>query len=135
LNSETVRGLAKATDSKRFAFDAYRRLLEMYGDVVLGIPHDAFEKSLEGLKSVTGKDKDTDFTSDDLEKLCKMYKKVYDDHNEEFPEDPYDQLKVSCYPGNVRCYWPSWASSYCMLFDFYYSLGMHQGCLRVIELQ
>lgn len=94
LNRDTVTGLAKATESKRFAYDAYRRLLDLYGDVVLGIPHDDFEKRMKQLKSETRKEKDTDLTAEDLEKLCKMYKDVYDEHSKAFPEDPYEQLKV-----------------------------------------
>ena len=94
LNSDTVKGLARATNNKRFAYDAFRRLLDMFGDVVLGIPHEAFEKRLNNLKRETGKEKDIEFTADDLERLCNEYKKVYKEKNEVFPEDPYDQLKA-----------------------------------------
>lgn len=100
-----MKGLAKASKSKRFAYDAYRRLLDMFGDVVLGIPHEAFEERLEKLKKETGKQEDVQFTGDDLEKLCCEYKKVYVEHNQIFPEDPYEQLK-QC----IRAVFGSWNS-------------------------
>lgn len=105
LNSDTVKGLAKATSNKRFAYDAYRRLLDMYGDVVMGIPHEDFEKKLKKLKMETGKQEDTEFTGDDLEKLCDAYMEVYLEHNEVFPENPYDQLK-NC----IKSVFGSWKS-------------------------
>jgi pyruvate, orthophosphate dikinase len=105
LNSDTVKGLAKATNNKRFAYDAFRRLLDMFGDVVLGIPHEAFEKRLENLKQETGKQEDIEFTADDLEKLCEEYKKVYEENNLAFPEDPYDQLKAC-----IKAVFLSWNS-------------------------
>lgn len=105
LNAKTVKGLAKASNNKRFAYDAYRRLLDMFGDVVLGIPHDAFERRLEKLKRETGKVDDTEFTADDLEKLCELYKEVYVEHKQVFPEDPYDQLKAC-----IKAVFGSWMS-------------------------
>ena len=98
-----MEGLAKATNNKRFAYDAYRRLLDMFGDVVLGIPHEAFEKELEKLKLKRRVRDDTDFSADDLEALCDAYHKVYIQYDKEFPEDPYDQLKAC-----VKAVFSSW---------------------------
>lgn len=106
LNSDTVKGLAAASNNKRFAYDAYRRLLDMFGDVVLGIPHEAFEKRLALLKKRTGKREDTEFTADDLERLCEDYKLVYEEYNEVFPEDPYDQLRAC-----IKAVFGSWKSA------------------------
>mmetsp|Transcript_10443 Transcript_10443/g.15358 ORF Transcript_10443/g.15358 Transcript_10443/m.15358 type:complete len:955 (+) Transcript_10443:137-3001(+) len=103
LNSETVEGLAKATGNPRFAYDAFRRLLDMYGDVVLGIEHEAFEEKMEQIKDEEGVFDDTELSVDALKRLAVEYKKVYTDHGMEFPEDPYDQLK-SC----VRAVFGSW---------------------------
>lgn len=97
--------MAKASNNKRFAYDAYRRLLDMFGDVVLGIPHEAFERRLEKLKKETGKTEDTDFTADDLENLCEEYKMVYVESNQVFPEDPYEQLKAC-----IKAVFGSWMS-------------------------
>ena len=105
LNSDTVKGLAAASNNKRFAYDAYRRLLDMFGDVVLGIPHEAFERRLAQLKKTTGKKDDTEFSADDLEVLCEQYKLVYKEHNKEFPEDPYDQLRAC-----IKAVFGSWES-------------------------
>lgn len=105
LNRETVKGLAKATNNKRFAYDAYRRLLDMFGDVVLGFPHSAFEKRLEKLKRECGHTEDTDFTGDDLERLCDLYYEVYDEFGQVFPEDPMDQLKAC-----IKAVFGSWNS-------------------------
>ena len=77
----------------------------MFGDVVLEIPHEAFEKRLEKLKKETGKQEDTEFTADDLEKLCSEYKEVYVEYNQIFPEDPFDQLKAC-----IKAVFGSWNS-------------------------
>lgn len=98
-----MEGLAKATGNPRFAYDAFRRLLDMYGDVVLGIEHDAFEEKMEQIKDEEGVFDDTELSVDALKRLTVEYKKVYTDHGMEFPEDPYDQLK-SC----VRAVFGSW---------------------------
>jgi pyruvate, orthophosphate dikinase len=98
-----VEGLARGTNNKRFAYDAYRRLLDMFGDVVLGIPHDAFERRLEKLKLKKRVRDDTDFSAEDLVELCDSYKEVYTDFGKVFPEDPYDQLKAC-----VKAVFSSW---------------------------
>lgn len=94
LNKETVQGLAKATSNKRFAYDSYRRLLDMFGDVVLGIPHEAFESKLAALKKKKNVTDDLHLTADDLEELCSMYYTVYQEYGKEFPQDAYDQVRA-----------------------------------------
>lgn len=97
--------MAKATNNPRFAYDAYRRLLDMFGDVVLGMPHEDFERRLEKVLKETGKTADTEFNVDDLKKLCEEYKQVYTENNHVFPEDPFDQLKAC-----IRAVFGSWNS-------------------------
>ena len=105
LNDETVVGLAQATGNKRFAYDAYRRLLDMFGDVVLGIPHEAFEAKLAALKAKVGVLHDVDLTAGHLEELCQVYQSVYTEHGKEFPQDPMDQLKAC-----IQAVFRSWNS-------------------------
>jgi len=77
LNDTTVGALAKATKNPRFPYDAYHRLLDMFGDVVLGLPHEAFEEKMDHLKYKTGAVNDVDFTADHFEELAEFYKQVY----------------------------------------------------------
>eukprot|EP00980_Cylindrotheca_fusiformis_P003579 scaffold794_cov131-Cylindrotheca_fusiformis.AAC.3 len=105
LNAKTVDALAKATDNPRFAYDAYRRLLDMFGDVVLGMAHEAFEEKMSYLKKETGAVHDIDFTADQLKELVQLYKDVYKESGEVFPEDPYDQLRAC-----IKAVFRSWNS-------------------------
>ncbi len=92
LNDETVRGLAAAAD-ERFAYDSYRRFVQMYGDVVLEIPHDRFESRLEDLKDDRGVDNDTELTGGDWKNLIREYFEIIQDQTgRPFPQDPHDQL-------------------------------------------
>mmetsp|Transcript_50576 Transcript_50576/g.93508 ORF Transcript_50576/g.93508 Transcript_50576/m.93508 type:complete len:925 (-) Transcript_50576:171-2945(-) len=106
LNEEAVEGLAKATNNPRFAWDSYRRLLDMYGEVVLGIPHEDFEKRFDKIKADAGAVNDVDLDVSSLQKLCKEYKEVYTENGQEFPSDPFEQLK-SC----VKAVFGSWNSA------------------------
>lgn len=105
MNDKTVEGLAKATGNKRFAYDAYRRLLDMFGDVVLGLPHEDFEAHLKALKAKVGVENDVDLTADQLEELCKSYLKVYEKYDAIFPTDPVEQLKAC-----IKAVFGSWNS-------------------------
>jgi pyruvate,orthophosphate dikinase len=92
LNDETVRGLVAMAD-ERFAFDSYRRFIQMYGDVVLGIPHDRFEHRLDAEKEAAGIRLDTELTSQCLQRVVAGYLEIVDDHiHEPFPQDPQEQL-------------------------------------------
>jgi len=92
LNDETVKGLAEATNNERFAYDAYRRFIQMFGDVVLKIPHEEFEKKLQKIKDEKGVKLDTELNAEDLKKLVELYKELYKEHGKEFPQDPEKQL-------------------------------------------
>ncbi len=92
LNDETVRGLAAAA-TERFAYDSYRRFIQMYGDVVLEIPHERFESRLEDLKDDRGVDQDTELSASDWRSLIREYFEIVEDHTgRPFPQDPHEQL-------------------------------------------
>ncbi|CAE7333040.1 ppdK [Symbiodinium sp. CCMP2592] len=93
LNDQTVEALAKKSGDRRFAFDSYRRFVQMYSDVVLGIEISHFEKHLERAKEKRGVKQDCELPAEDLEKLVKSYKAVVQlELGEDFPEDPKAQL-------------------------------------------
>ncbi|ANQ53280.1 pyruvate phosphate dikinase [Thermosipho sp. 1063] len=92
LNDETVKGLARLTNNERFAYDAYRRFLQMFGDTALGISHAEFEKALEARKKAKGVKLDVELDAEDLKALVEDYKKIYEKFGKEFPQDTYKQL-------------------------------------------
>ena len=93
LNDETAEGLAKLTGDDRFAYDSYRRFIQMYGDVVLGVDHGLFEDRLEDMKMSLGLFEDTDLTGENLRQLVEDYKEiVLEELDEAFPQDPRQQL-------------------------------------------
>ena len=95
LNDQSVVGLANATGNERFAYDAYRRLLNMYGDVVMGVDHHAFEAEFDKIKKSQGVKLDTDVDAAGLIKLCDAYKKVIKKHaGQPFPQDAMKQLEL-----------------------------------------
>ena len=92
LNDDTVVGLAKMAD-ERFAFDSYRRFIQMYGDVVLGVPHDRFEQRLDDEKEARGVQHDMQLTGADLQRVVKDYLEIVREATREpFPQDPQAQL-------------------------------------------
>ena len=93
LNDETAEGLAQASGDARFAYDSYRRLIQMYGDVVLGVEHRAFEELLEQEKEARGYRLDTEMEADDWLRLIEAYKVlVRDETGQDFPQDARAQL-------------------------------------------
>ncbi len=93
LNDATVAGLAARSGDPRFAFDSYRRFIQMYSDVVLGVDHYHFEELLELAKESRGVDLDTELSADDLQSLTEHYKaKVRSELGSDFPQDPMVQL-------------------------------------------
>lgn len=104
LNDETVAGFARKTNNERLAYDSYRRLLQMYGDVVLGVEHDLFEERIDELKKAKGVAADTDLTADDLRLLVEQFKQIIEKHTgAPFPSDPRQQLL-----GAVDAVFESW---------------------------
>ncbi|HXH74597.1 MAG TPA: pyruvate, phosphate dikinase [Bacteriovoracaceae bacterium] len=93
LNDKTVIGMAKKTNNPRFAWDSYRRFIQMYSNVVLGVNTSHLDSNMEDLKEARGVHEDTELTAQDLEELVKVYKSVLlEDHGIVFPQDPMEQL-------------------------------------------
>ena len=105
LNDASVEGFAKKTGNARFAYDSYRRFIQMYSDVVMEVNKSFFEKIIDELKYEKGIKFDSELTTEDLQELVKRFKKVYSDHmnGEEFPQDVNEQLM-----GAVKAVFRSW---------------------------
>jgi pyruvate, orthophosphate dikinase len=104
LDDDAVDGLARATGNERFAYDAYRRLIQMYGNVVDGIDADAFEEALTVLKEERGAREDVDLSAEDLRAVVERFKVVYrESTGSDFPQDPRVQLERA-----VRAVFDSW---------------------------
>jgi pyruvate,orthophosphate dikinase len=104
LNDSSVEGLARATGNERFAWDSYRRFVQMFGNVVRGVSSERIEEEIAGLKGRRGVELDTDLETDDLRELVTTFKRLYEEQTgEEFPQDPADQLRQS-----IRAVFDSW---------------------------
>ncbi len=96
LNEKTLQGLIKKTGNERFGYDAMRRFITMFGSIVMGIDRMKFENRLEQLKEKKGYETDADLNAEDMKQLVKDFKKIYKkETGSEFPEDPYQQLKMA----------------------------------------
>ena len=105
LNDVAVEGFAKKTGNPRFAYDSYRRFIQMYSDGVMEVPKSYFEKIIDEMKEAKGVHFDTDLTADDLKELAAKFKAVYKEamNGEDFPQDPTEQLM-----GAVKAVFRSW---------------------------
>ena len=93
LNPDSLQALIKKTGNERFAWDSYRRFIQMFGDVVMGVPHSEFERVLQSVKDENGKVFDTELDVENLKEVIKRYKIVYRKFtDEDFPTDPEYQL-------------------------------------------
>ncbi len=93
LNDQTVEALGRNAGDARFAWDSYRRFIQMYGDVVMGIDHEVFEEILEDEKTRFGHDLDTDLTAEEWQHVTALYKEIIEESlGEPFPQDPHVQL-------------------------------------------
>ena len=93
LNDKSVVGLATKTDNPRFAWDAYRRFIQMFGNVAMGVDHDKFEAIIEEVKAVRGIKEDTELTTEELQTIVSKYKAMYKkEKGEDFPQDPHEQM-------------------------------------------
>jgi pyruvate,orthophosphate dikinase len=96
LNDETAAGMVSLTDDERFVYDAYRRLVQMFGSVVLGLPDEAFEDVLEEYKANKGVKLDTDLNAQGWKDLTDKFKAIVREHKGfDFPQDPYEQLRLA----------------------------------------
>jgi pyruvate, orthophosphate dikinase len=104
LNDESVEGLAATTDNPRFAWDSYRRFVQMFGNVSRGIPGERFEDAIKQAKSQRGVSDDTELDVDALRELTQTFKQIYQEATgEAFPQDPTEQLRLS-----IRAVFDSW---------------------------
>lgn len=93
LNRETVDGISEKTGNPRFTWDSYRRLIQMFGNVVKGIKHDKFDSGIENKKKEKGVKHDTELDTEDLQDIVKKFKEIYrEELGQEFPQEPFDQL-------------------------------------------
>ncbi|MGM0365037.1 MAG: pyruvate, phosphate dikinase [Actinomycetota bacterium] len=123
LNDRTINGLIKKTGNHRFGWDSYRRFIQMFGDVVMGVEHDKFEEAMQEIKDAKGAEFDTDLDADDLKELVKRYKQIIrEEAGEDFPQDPRKQLQMS-----IDAVFGSWnnkrAITYRNLHDIPHSIG------------
>ncbi len=107
LNDKVVEGLAVETGNARFAYDAYRRFIDMFGNVVMGVSHDLFEHALDSMKRSKGVEDDIDLDANDLKALVAEFKTIYQAHTSHpFPSDPQEQLRHA-----INAVFGSWDSA------------------------
>jgi pyruvate,orthophosphate dikinase len=96
LNDETVRGLIELTGDERFAYDSYRRLIQMFGSVVMGVPDEPFEEVIARFRKGRGVESDAELTAEDWKEITQKFKEIVKEHTRrEFPTDPYEQLRLA----------------------------------------
>jgi pyruvate,orthophosphate dikinase len=112
LNDDSVNGLAHHSGNPRFAWDAYRRLIQMFGKTVLGMEGDVFEDAIEAAKKAKGTKNDLDLDADDLQKLVVQFKAAVHEHTgREFPQDPRAQMDLA-----IEAVFSSWNSERAILY-------------------
>ncbi|MDD4658525.1 MAG: pyruvate, phosphate dikinase [Eubacteriales bacterium] len=123
LNDITVEALAKATNNRRFALDCYRRFIQMFGDVVLGIPHHDFEAALSKLKERAGVKLDTELDAQQLAGLVETYKEIIIKAiKKPFPQQPMEQLKMA-----VQAVFDSWNNNRAIVYRRINKIPEHYG--------
>jgi pyruvate, orthophosphate dikinase len=112
LNDRSVHGLARQAGDERFAWDSYRRLLQMFGSTVLGIRDEPFEQAIEERKRARGSDDDLDLTAEDLQDLVETFKRIVaGESGRDFPQDPREQMDLA-----VRAVFDSWNAERAVLY-------------------
>jgi pyruvate,orthophosphate dikinase len=131
LNDVAVAGLAASTGNPRFAFDSYRRLIQMFGEVVDGVDGHRFDTALSDLKLARGVTQDVDLTADDLAELAATYKRIYErDASTPFPEDAREQLRRS-----YRAVFASWDSPRAQVYRRTYEIPDDLGtAVNVVQM-
>ncbi|NMB46303.1 MAG: pyruvate, phosphate dikinase [Firmicutes bacterium] len=104
LNDTTINGLIEGSGDERFAYDSYRRFIQMYGDVVMGVEHDLYEAIIDEKKKAKGVDLDTELDAEDWKDVVVKFKALYKEKTgQDFPEDPFEQLR-----GAINAVFESW---------------------------
>jgi pyruvate,orthophosphate dikinase len=107
INDKVVEAIIKKTNNERFAYDSYRRFIDMFGDVVMGVSHEYFEEAIENLKNEVGVEQDVELTADHLRELTDRYKAIYRKvTGHMFPDDPMEQLRFA-----INAVFNSWNSA------------------------
>ncbi len=117
LNDDTARALTAKTGNERFVWDAYRRFVQMFGKIVLGINDDLFSKALEEVKKSKGVERDNELDAESLKQLTEEFKAICRRHGKEFPSDPYKQLELA-----IKAVFNSWMSERAVEYRKYYKI-------------
>ena len=131
LNDEAVAGLAKTTGNERFAYDSYRRLIQMYGEVVDGVEGHRFEQALTDMKAARRVKQDVELTAADLAELIETFKRIYtQETGSPFPQDARDQLEKA-----VRAVFDSWDSPRAQVYRRTYEIPDELGtAVNVVQM-
>jgi pyruvate,orthophosphate dikinase len=131
LNDLTVEGLTRSTGNARFAYDSYRRLIQMYGEVVDGVDGHRFEEALTDMKEARGVEQDVELTGDDLRELVDSFGEIYRDATgQEFPDDPREQLRRA-----YRAVFDSWNSPRAQVYRRTYDIPDDLGtAVNVVQM-
>ena len=112
LNDESVKGFAVHSNNSRFAYDSYRRFIQMYADVVKGVPKSQFEEILDNIKKINSYESDQDFTTSDLQNIIAEYQNLYQETlHEKFPQDVYEQLMCA-----IEAVFKSWNNERAIIY-------------------
>ena len=123
LNDKSVEGLAKKTGNERFAYDSYRRFIQMYADVVMGVDHYNFESILDDIKLENDVTQDTELDAEHLKKLVDLYKnEIKDIIGKSFPQDPHEQLW-----GAIKAVFNSWMNQRAKTYRKLNNIPQHWG--------
>jgi len=123
LNEETAIGLIRETQDERFVYDSYRRLIQMFGDVVMEVKHEKFEKTIEYYKKISNAASDTDLKPQTLREIITSYKKIIkDETGKDFPEDPQIQLKMA-----IESVFRSWNNERAIIYRKIHNIPEHYG--------
>ncbi len=123
LNPTTTESLARATGDRRFALDCYRRLIQMFSDVCMGVDHHLFEDALSQKRRAAGAANDSELSADHLESLIEKYRAIYRGRTgEDFPDDPRQQLDLS-----IRAVFNSWNNDRAIVYRRHYGIADNLG--------
>jgi pyruvate,orthophosphate dikinase len=112
LTDASVNGLTVQSGNERFAWDSYRRLIQMFGKTVCGVPGEAFDEALDAAKSAKNTHSDLDLNTEDLKSLVESYKKIFSEHtSRDFPQEPREQLDLA-----IRAVFDSWNAERAILY-------------------
>ncbi|MSQ25924.1 MAG: pyruvate, phosphate dikinase [Dehalococcoidia bacterium] len=123
MNRETLQGIAQASGNERFAYDAYRRFIQMFGRIVLGLEAEGFEKTLAAYKKKVGAALDTDLTTAHLQEISEQFLAIVQQHTKQpFPQDAHEQLRLA-----IRAVFASWNGKRAVDYRNFYGIAHNLG--------